>query len=64
MNEKKSTIIRVDGEEDLAPLLLHPLAPLGAVVLYGQPGKGVVIRYTGFDSKNRCRNLLSAMIQE
>ena len=64
MNQDKSTIIRVDGEEDLAPLLLHPLAPLGAVVLYGQPGKGVVIRYTGFDSKNRCRNLLSAMIQE
>ena len=64
MIEKKSTIIRVDGEEDLAPLLLHPLAPLGAVVLYGQPGKGVVIRYTGFDSKNRCRDLLTAMTQE
>ena len=64
LNENKSTLIRVDGEEDLAPLLLHPLAPLGAVVLYGQPGKGVVIRYTGFDSKNRCRDLLSAMIQE
>tara|TARA_B100000676_G_scaffold313550_1_gene397259 strand:+ start:21036 stop:22052 length:1017 start_codon:yes stop_codon:yes gene_type:complete len=59
---KQSTIIRVDGEEDLAPLLLHPLAPLGAVILYGQPGKGVVVRYTGIDSKSRCRELLSYMI--
>ena len=64
LEREKTTIIRVDGEEDLAPLLLHPLAPLGAVVLYGQPGKGVVVRYTGMDSKSRCRELLSAMVSE
>tara|TARA_B100000029_G_scaffold69833_1_gene62111 strand:+ start:4342 stop:5355 length:1014 start_codon:yes stop_codon:yes gene_type:complete len=57
----RSCIINVDGEEDLAPLLLHPLAPLGAAVLYGQPGKGVVLRWTGDDSKGRCRELLAAM---
>ncbi len=57
----RSSLIDVDGEEDLAPLLLHPLAPLGAVVLYGQPGKGVVLRWTGADSKSRCRDLLAAM---
>ena len=58
---KRTCIIEVDGEEDLAPLLLHPLAPLGAVVLYGQPNRGVVLRWTGFDSKSRCRDLLNGM---
>lgn len=55
-------LIQVEGEEDLAPLILHPLAPLGAVVLYGQPGKGVVVRWCGEDAKQRCRRLLSEFI--
>ncbi|MAH98210.1 MAG: hypothetical protein CMA12_02515 [Euryarchaeota archaeon] len=54
----KSLII-VDGEEDLAPLILHPLSPIGSVILYGQPGKGIVIRWCDEESKERCRNLLS-----
>ena len=54
-----SSLIIVTGEEDLAPLLLHPLAPIGSVVVYGQPGKGVVVRWCNEDSKNRCRKLLS-----
>lgn len=55
-------LIQVEGEEDLAPLILHPLAPLGAVVLYGQPGKGVVVRWCGEDAKQRCRRLLSDFV--
>ena len=57
--EDKSSLIIVEGEEDLAPLLLHPLAPIGSVILYGQPGKGVVIRICGEDAKQHCRRLLS-----
>ena len=57
----ESTIIIVEGEEDLAPLILHPLAPIGSVILYGQPGRGVVIRLTDLDSKSRCRELLASM---
>ncbi len=57
--EYKSSLIIVDGEEDLAPLLLHPLAPIDSVILYGQPGKGVVIRWCGEDAKQRCRRLLN-----
>ena len=53
-----TSLIDIDGEEDLAPLVLHPLAPLNAVVLYGQPGKGVVVRWCGEDAKQRCRRLL------
>lgn len=57
--DEKSSLIIVEGEEDLAPLLLHPLAPIGSVILYGQPGEGVVIRRCGEDAKQRCRRLLS-----
>jgi len=60
-DKSQSTLIVIDGEEDLAPLIIHPLAPLGSVILYGQPGKGVVIRFTDLDAKSRCRNLLESM---
>jgi len=62
MKDRSSTIINVEGEEDLAPLLLHPLSPIGAAVLYGQPGKGVVVRICGEESKGRCRQLLESFI--
>ena len=57
--KKEKTLIIVDGEEDLAPLLLHILAPIKSVILYGQPNHGVVLRITGLDTKNRCKRLLS-----
>jgi len=53
-----SHLIKVVGEEDLAPLFLHPISPLGAVILYGQPGKGVVIRHCTEETKSHCRKLL------
>ena len=59
IENRDSTLIIVTGEEDLVPLLMHPLAPIGSVVVYGQPGKGVVVRWCDEDSKYRCRNLLS-----
>jgi uncharacterized protein (UPF0218 family) len=58
MDDGTTHLIEVVGEEDLAPLILHPLAPLGSVVLYGQPGRGVVVRWCSEDSKQRCRKLL------
>lgn len=51
-------LLDVDGEEDLAPILIHLLAPLGTVVLYGQPSAGVVLRITDESTKERCRALL------
>ena len=59
MEDGTTHLIEVVGEEDLAPLILHPLAPLGSVVLYGQPGRGVVLRWCSEESKQRCRKLLS-----
>jgi len=59
LSRGSSTLIVVEGEEDLAPLLIHPLSPMGATVLYGQPNEGVVVRLCTEESKSRCRNLLS-----
>lgn len=56
--EGGSVLLEVDGEEDLAPILIHLLAPLGTAVLYGQPGRGVVLRITDEDAKAECRGLL------
>ena len=39
----ESTIIVVDGEEDLLALPAIALAPLTSVILYGQPDEGLVI---------------------
>lgn len=52
-------LLEVEGEEDLAPILIHLLAPLGTVVLYGQPSAGVVLRITDESTKARCRALLN-----
>ena len=43
LEKGEKTIIRVHGEEDLAGLPALLLAPLGTVVLYGQPQEGVVL---------------------
>lgn len=59
LKETAPTLIDVEGEEDLAPLFVHLLAPLGTVVVYGQPREGVVVQITSLATKERCRRLLS-----
>ncbi|PCH79248.1 MAG: hypothetical protein COB96_04580 [Planctomycetota bacterium] len=59
-----STLLEVEGEEDLAPIVVHLLAPLGSVILYGQPGKGVVLRITDEAAKARARGLLDLFTTE
>lgn len=55
---EQPTVVVVDGEEDLAPLFIHLHVPLHAVVLYGQPGVGVVVQQSSLETKARCRRLL------
>ena len=59
LERRQNTLILVDGEEDLAPLFLHILAPIRSAIIYGQPNKGVVLRITELDSKIRCQKILS-----
>lgn len=50
--------VEVEGEEDLAVLPAVLSAPLGAVVVYGQPGKGVVLVEVTEQKKREFRELL------
>jgi hypothetical protein len=35
--------IEIDGEEDLASLVCIVTAPMGSLVIYGVPGKGMTV---------------------
>jgi hypothetical protein len=61
METGRSTLVRVDGEEDLAALPAIAAAPDGASVLYGQPGEGVVHVTVDDDVRDRVRSLLDRM---
>lgn len=53
-------IMTVDGEEDMAPLYLHLLAPLGTIIVFGMPGWGLMVQRTTLAMKERCRTILAA----
>jgi uncharacterized protein (UPF0218 family) len=53
----------VDGEEDLAVIPLVLAAPEGAIVLYGQPHQGVVLREVNSEAKYIARKFLSHFIR-
>ena len=55
--------ILVEGEEDLAVIPLVIAAPESAVVLYGQPHKGVVLRTIDKAAKETARTFLEQFIE-
>ena len=59
LSKDEPTIINVEGEEDLAPIIIHCLAPIGTAVIYGQPKTGVVVQISTLAVKKRCRDILS-----
>ena len=61
LDGEESTLIAVDGEEDLATLPAVVCAPPGASVAYGQPGEGMVLLAVTEASQARMRDLLSRM---
>jgi len=56
-----TTLVEVDGEEDLATLPAIVVAPVGASVVYGQPGAGMVHAVVTEDLQAEMRSLLSRM---
>ncbi len=56
--------IKVDGEEDLAVIPLVLEGEEGAVLLYGQPGEGVVTCIIDEQARCRARELLGHFIDE
>tara|TARA_B100000963_G_scaffold338804_1_gene336007 strand:+ start:240 stop:1262 length:1023 start_codon:yes stop_codon:yes gene_type:complete len=59
LSNENPTVIDVDGEEDLAPIIIHCLAPIGSSVIYGQPKVGVVVQISSIEVKTRCRDILA-----
>ncbi|MEK7129458.1 MAG: DUF359 domain-containing protein, partial [Patescibacteria group bacterium] len=55
----QKTVIIVDGEEDLLALPAIAEAPLGAVVYYGQPNRGLVEVIVDMKKRARAVALLS-----
>jgi uncharacterized protein (UPF0218 family) len=51
ISREESVVVSVDGEEDLATLPAILAAPLGASVVYGQPGVGMV--HVSVDAETR-----------
>jgi uncharacterized protein (UPF0218 family) len=58
---KKPARVMVDGEEDLMAIPVIALAPVSAVVFYGQPGEGMVAVRADAKSKSRNRAILAEM---
>ncbi len=57
----KPVRVQVEGEEDLMAMLAIAVAPVSAMVFYGQPGVGVVAVKVNAVSKARNRVILAKM---
>ena len=56
-------LVEVDGEEDLLAIAAVLAAPNGSLVVYGQPGSGIVIVRVSDDKKFETRKVLDSMEQ-
>ncbi|HTY15722.1 MAG TPA: GTP-dependent dephospho-CoA kinase family protein [Methanoregulaceae archaeon] len=57
--EHTPALVCVEGEEDLAVIPLVMIAPEGAIILYGQPGEGLVLRIVDPPAKQKAREMFS-----
>jgi len=55
------TKVRVVGEEDLAALVCAAIAPAGSCLVYGLPGKGVVLVRTDAEVNQAAQRLIRSM---
>ncbi len=58
---EKSTLLKVDGEEDLASLACISLAPEGTYVVYGIPDKGMCVVKVSEKTRKKANDALSRM---
>jgi GTP-dependent dephospho-CoA kinase len=64
MASRRPVRIFVDGEEDLAVIPACEYAPVGSIVLYGQPSEGVVAVEVTAEKKRETRELMAQMATE
>jgi hypothetical protein len=60
--QSENVTILVDGEEDLVPIPLILMAPLGTILLYGQPNEGIIVREIDISAKRRARRFLNSFV--
>ena len=54
-------LIEVDGEEDLLAIVAVHAAPVGSLVVYGQPGEGIVLVRVSDAKKSEAQGILDQM---
>lgn len=62
LRRKSPVVVRVCGEEDLLTIPAVEAAPMGSLVLYGQPGEGLVAVKVTPKRKKELRDLLRGMV--
>ncbi|MBC7120710.1 MAG: DUF359 domain-containing protein [Candidatus Methanosuratus sp.] len=58
LRSEKHSLICVEGEEDLLSLPAILLSPVGSIVVYGIPGRGMMLVEADERMKNRIRSIL------
>jgi uncharacterized protein (UPF0218 family) len=61
VEQKGQTRVVVEGEEDLLTIVTVLSAPEGAIVVYGQPHRGIVVVKVTEETKERMRRFVDAM---
>jgi uncharacterized protein (UPF0218 family) len=61
--ESGDAIVIIEGEEDLLTLVAMTVAPLGSLVIYGQPGEGVVIVEVDDSARQKACSFLESMTE-
>jgi uncharacterized protein (UPF0218 family) len=61
--ESGDAIMIVEGEEDLLTLVAMAVAPLGSLVIYGQPGEGLVLVEVDDAAKKKAWCFLEVMTE-
>jgi len=54
-------LIEVDGEEDLLAVVAVKASPVGSLVVYGQPGEGIVLVRVSQKKKTEAQGILDLM---
>jgi uncharacterized protein (UPF0218 family) len=59
--KKGDSLVLVEGEEDLLTLVAILVAPVGSIVAYGQPGKGIVLVRISAEKKVEIQSQIDLM---
>jgi uncharacterized protein (UPF0218 family) len=57
----RGDLVEVDGEEDLLAIIAVQTSPLGSLVVYGQPGEGIVLVRVSETKKAEAQAILDQM---